>query len=151
MRRPYLLLLLLLLLFGAACADPGPEVAERLLARRVALGLSRDRLAFEAAMERMEERRFEALLARVGSKRLARAEVLDAALRIENLLLRADPETAGAARQKAPAEFEAWLRRARERASALARATAGGETGEGEARELLTTCLGRHLSHRERR
>jgi len=98
----------------------------------------------------MEKGAFEGLLTRVGSRRLPADEVLDAALRIEDLLARADPASA-AARARAPAEFDDRLRQSREDALALARAVAAGERGTEIASVLITSCLGCHETFRKRR
>ena len=140
--------LLCLLLFVTACTDPGAPVEERLLARRAALGLSSETMTFQDAMGAMDGAKYESLLARVGSRRLPADEVLDAALRIDNLLGRADPETAGKMRAEDPAHFDASLAQAKSAAAALARACAAGESGEAQARVLLTSCLDCHRSYR---
>lgn len=119
----------------------------RLAARRAALGLAGGPIPFADAMKRIEAKAYEGLLARVGSKRLPKDEVLDAAVDIENLLLRADPATA-VARPPNPLVFDTRLADARERALALARAVANGGTGEPEARELIVSCVSCHVTFR---
>jgi len=144
--RPYLLLPALL----AACADPGPDLETELQARRAALGLPKEPLPLKAAMQEMQRRAFEPLLGRVGSRRLPPPEVLDAALRMENLLARAEP--AGAeGRAHDPAAFDALLADARDRAFALARAVASGNEGTPEAYGLLATCVNCHRRFRRSR
>ena len=134
----------------AACADPDAAIDERLLARRVALGLKETELAFGAAMTKLEQGRYEPLLARVGSRRLPGDELLDAALEIENLLGRAQAE--GVKERAAdPAAFDTFLAEARARATALARAAAGGGDAQAEAGALLTGCLDCHSLFRPRR
>ncbi len=98
-------------------------------------------------MKGIEAKGYEGLLARVGSKRLSGDEVLDAALEIENLLVRADPSTA-AARPPDPLVFDTRLADARERALALARAAARGGTGEPESRDLIVSCVSCHVTFR---
>jgi len=143
MRRSYAALLLL-----AACS-PAPDVDARLLARRAALGLGSGPLAFPEAMQRKGAKAYEALLARVGSRRLPADEVLDAALELENLLARADVATAGAVRDADPRGFDGRLEASRDRALDLARAIAAGGSGEKEARVLLMSCMECHLMFRK--
>ncbi len=119
----------------------------RLAARRAALGLKSGPIAFADAMKRIEAKGYEGLLARVGSKRLPKDEVLDMAVDVENLLARADPKTA-AARPPNPLVFDARLADARERAMALARAVASGGTGEPEARDMIVSCVSCHVTFR---
>ena len=123
---------------------------EVLAGRRVALDLGGAALSFHDAMAAMEKGAYEGLLSRVGSRRLPREDVLDAALRIEALLARADPLTADE-RARAPGEFDRLASRARAGAGALARATAAGELGETEAAALLTSCVECHRAFRKRR
>jgi hypothetical protein len=129
MRRAYAVLLL------AACADPGPDVETDLRARRAALGLPRDPLTFQAAMAAMQKGAYEPLLGR------------EAALRIENLLARADPATAEG-RAADPKAFDALVEAARRGADRLARAAAGGREATAEAYDLLTTCVNCHRTFR---
>jgi hypothetical protein len=136
--RPYLLVLL------AAC---GSDVEGRLAARRAALGLANGPIPFADAMKGIEAKAYEALLARAGAKRLPADELLDAALDIENLLVRADASTA-AARPPNPLDFDSKLKESRERALALARAVARGGTGEPEARALVDSCVHCHITFR---
>lgn len=97
----------------------------------------------------MGERTIEGLLTRVGSRRLHRDDVLDTALRIENVLSRADPASAGRHRASDREGFDLLHGRAREAASGLARAVASGRDGEQEAATLLTACVECHLNHRK--
>jgi len=124
-------------------------VEAALTSRRAALGLAQDPLPFGDAMDWMEERAVEGLLARVGSRRLHRDDVLDAALRIENVLARATPASAGRHRASDPEGFDRLTLRTREQAAALARAVAAGEDGKQEAATLLTACVECHLNHRQ--
>ena len=101
-------------------------------------------------MEEMDRRAFEPLLGRVGSLRLPRQEVLDAALRVENLLARADP-AAVPERAGDPDGFDALLREARDRAGALARTAVEGGRGTEEAYGLLATCVNCHQRFRRSR
>lgn len=119
----------------------------RLATRRVALGLPSEPLAFADAMKQVQEEGYEGLLARVGSKRLRPDEVLDAALDLENLLSRADAETAEA-RPPDPPLFDARLADARGKATALARAVARGNSGDLEAKDLLASCVDCHVTFR---
>ncbi|MHC4548649.1 MAG: hypothetical protein ACYTEZ_07710 [Planctomycetota bacterium] len=144
MRWFYLLCLL------AACGNSGRDAKEVLLARRVALGLGEEPLAFADAMHAMAKREVEGLLARVGSRRLPREQVLDEAVRIESLLARADPASAGAYRAANPEEFDALAAQARRRALQFARAAAG-EDARREAEQLLVACVDCHLTYRPRR
>lgn len=104
-------------------------------------------MPFADAMKRVRTQGYEGLLARVGSKRLSKDEVLDAAVEIESLLARADPSTAEA-RPPDPPDFDAKMKAARERALAFARAAAKGGTGEAEARELVASCVACHVTFR---
>lgn len=101
-------------------------------------------------MAGIEAKAFEGVLARVGSKRLARDEALDMALGLENLLSRADPSTAEA-RPSNPPVFDARLAAARGRALALARALARGEDGKTEAGEVVASCFDCHVIFRKPR
>jgi hypothetical protein len=137
----------LALSLAAACGSDGADA--RLAARRTALGLGEDPLAFADAMLRMREMGYEGLLARarLGSRRLRPDDVFDAALEIENLLARADPDTA-AVRPPDPPGFDSRLADARARAADMARALARGEAGEEEAGELLASCVDCHVTFR---
>jgi hypothetical protein len=139
--RPYLVLALV-----AACGSE-PDADARLAERRAALGTKSEPMPFADAMKRIEAQGYEGLLARVGSKRLSRDEVLDAAVEIESLLARADPSTAEA-RPPDPPDFDAQMKNARGRAAAFARAVAKGGTGEVEARELFASCQACHVTFR---
>jgi hypothetical protein len=144
MRRFYLLCLL-----AATCGDVRPTPDAELTARRAALGLGKDPLSFTEAMAWMGERSIEGLLARVGSRRLHRDDVIDAALRIENVLARADLASAGKHRAADPGGFDRLHLRTRDHATALARAVAAGEDGKEEAATLLTACVECHLNYRQ--
>jgi hypothetical protein len=143
MRRFYLLCLL-----AAACGDAGKDIDEELMSRRAALGLKQDPMSFSAAMAWMGERTIEGLLTRVGSRRLHSDDVLDAALRVENALARADLASAGEHRATDPAGFDRLTLQTREHATALARAVAAGGDGKEEAATLLTACVECHLTYR---
>lgn len=145
MRRFYLLCLL-----AAACGAAGKDIDEDLTARRAALGLQKDPIPYAEAMAWMRERGIEGLLARVGSRRLHKDDALDAALRIENMLARADLASAGRHRAPDPEGFDGLSRRTREHANALARALAKGATGKEEGATLLTACVECHLNHRRK-
>jgi hypothetical protein len=147
-RRFYLLCPLLCLL-AAACGDASADLDRELAARRAALGLGNEPLSFADAMTWMRKRTMEGLLARVGSRRLRRDDVLDTALRLENVLARTEPASAGRHRAADPGGFDRLLRRSREQAGALARAMASGADGRDEAATLLTTCVECHLEHRQ--
>lgn len=121
-----------------------------LQARRAVLGLPTEPLPFADAMRRIQQRGFEPLLARVGSKRLNRDDVADAALEIENLLARADPVTAEA-RPPDPPRFDSLLADARRKSTALARAVLAGGDGAQEAGEVIASCTACHLIFRELR
>jgi len=140
MRPVYLLGLLLLL---AACGKQADAVQERLAARRTALGLPPDPLTFEDAMRAMEEARYETVLARVGSRRLSREEVLDTALQVESLLARAEPPAGR------PPRFAGLLGVSRQAALELARAAAGDGPLEKPAYALIASCLDCHREFRE--
>jgi hypothetical protein len=145
MRRFYLLCLL-----AAACGDAGRDVDDELAGRRAALGLGQDPLPFADAMAWMRQRAIEGLLGRAGSRRLDRDDLLDAALRIENVLARADLASAGRHRAPDPDGFDRFTHRTREDAAALARAVAKGGNGQAEAMALLTACVECHLNHRRK-
>jgi hypothetical protein len=95
-------------------------------------------------MRQMGVKAYEALLARVGSRRLTEEEVLDAAVEIETLLARAvgPPDPPG---------FDPLLARSRTLARALALAVAQGKRGDAEARELLASCMDCHVIFRKPR
>lgn len=116
---------------------------ERLAARRTALGLPPDPLTFKAAMHEMDKARYETVLARVGSRRLSREEVLDTALQVENLLARAEPPAGQ------PPRFQGLLGVSRKAALELARAAAGEESLEKPAYALIASCLDCHREFRE--
>jgi hypothetical protein len=137
MRRLYLALL------AVACARQPTGEAE-VAARRAALGLPEEPLRFADAMKRIETGGYEAFLARIGTRRLTPAEVLDAAVRIDHLLEQADGATAEA-RAKDPGAFDAALTSARTWATAFARAVARGGRGDLEARGLLASCIDCHM------
>jgi hypothetical protein len=101
-------------------------------------------------MRRMQDRGYEGLLARVGSKRLAKDDVIDAALDIENLLAHADPLTAEA-RPPDPSRFDALLGDARRKSTALARAMIAGGDGVKEAGEVVAACTACHLIFKKSR
>jgi hypothetical protein len=149
MRRYLLPLASLPCLLAAACGS-GEDVEAKLAARRAALGLPAAPVAFAEAMRRMQEGGYEGLLARVGSKRLARDDVVDAALTIEGLLAHADPATAEA-RPPDPLRFDALLAGARRSATALARAVLSGGDGIEEAGEVIASCTACHLTFRKPR
>jgi len=123
-------------------------VDAELAARRAALGLAQDPFPFADAMAWMETRAVEGLLTRVGSRRVRRDDVLDAALGIENALARAELPSAGRHRAPDPEGFDRLVRRTRDRAKVLARAMVKGEDGKAEATALLTACVECHRNHR---
>jgi len=123
-------------------------VDAELEARRAVLGLAQEPLPFADAMAWMRAQAVEGLLTRVGSRRLRRDEVLDAALGIENALARAELPSAGRHRAPDPEGFDRLMRRTREQANALARAVEKGEDGTAEAAALLTGCVECHRTHR---
>jgi hypothetical protein len=128
MRRLYLLAALL-----AACSGDDAatrEKLEKLRSRRAALGLDPEPLAMAEAMQRIEKAGYEAALVRGDLG-------LDDALRLENLLVRAQPG----------AIPEGMLHRARRLVSEYVHALAGGErptTGP-----LVRSCVDCHLKYRE--
>ncbi|MHC4972876.1 MAG: hypothetical protein ACYTG3_11145 [Planctomycetota bacterium] len=144
MRRFYLLCLL-----AATCGDAGPNPDAELTSRRAALGLGKGPLSFAEAMAWMGERTMEGFLTRVGSRRLHRDDVLDAALRVENVLARADLASAGKHRASDPGGFDRLHLRTRDLATALARAIVAGEDGKEEGATLLTACVECHLTYRK--
>lgn len=91
----------------------------------------------------------EGFLTRVGSRRLHRDDVLDAALRVENVLARADLASAGKHRASDPGGFDRLHLRTRDLATALARAIVAGEDGKEEGATLLTACVECHLTYRK--
>lgn len=122
---------------------------EELATRRAALGLSEEPLPFTDVMAWMGARTMEGFLTRVGSRRLHRDDVLDAALRIENVLARADLASAGRHRAQDPEGFDRLHVRTRDDAGALARAVASGKDGREQAATLLTACVECHLNYRQ--
>jgi hypothetical protein len=125
MRRLYLLAALL-----AACSGENAATLDKLRSRRIALGLEAEPLPMAEAMQRIDKARYETALARGDL-------TLDDALRLENLLVRAQPG-------EIP---EGMLHRARRLVSEYVHALAEGErptTGP-----LVRSCVDCHLKYRE--
>jgi len=114
----------------AACADDDVATRERLRTRRAALGLESAPLPMAAAMEGIERAGYE--------KALARGDLaLDDALRLENLLVRAEPGDVP----------EGMLNRARRLVSEYVHALAAGERPAGGP--LVRSCVDCHLKYRQ--
>ena len=128
----------------AACAgEAGPTVEERLVTRRIALGLDQaGPVAFEAAMHALEEK-LEPDLKRAALGRLDPAAAVDAALRIESLLERAD--LGGK-----PAEIGGGMGQSARLAEPWARAAIRGdsEAARRDARAVLDSCIECHKLYR---
>jgi hypothetical protein len=138
MRRLWIVALL------AACAgEVGPTVAERLASRRIALGLDEAfPIPFDKAMHALEEK-LEPDLKRAALGRLDSAAAVDAALRIESLLERADlggkPAGIGEGMGKSARLAETWARAAIRGDSEAARR---------DARAVLDSCIECHKLYR---
>ena len=152
MRGPWLILLLAI---GPACAPDSeshsPE--DRLSRRRIALGLDRsDPIEFRAAMQALEED-LEPELKRAAVGRIDPVANVDTALRIQDLLDRADRadrDGAGKLRAPDPEDFDARLEESARRSGAWALAAVGGdaERSRGEAKALLLSCIECHKLYR---
>jgi len=124
-----------LALLLVACSAPEPTVAERLAARRIALDLPDTPLSLRRAMRELKSRGCEDHLK-------AGTAGLDEALVVENLLRRAQPETAKE-RAKGPEAFDRALAAAADAALALAR-------GETDGAKVYEACVACHVAYRDK-
>jgi hypothetical protein len=136
--------LLCVIVVAAACGEPPVDVETELAARRIALGLPESEATVADAMEEIEHRDLERLIEKTGLVKTPASEVLDGALRLENLLARAS------ARDR-PDDFRTLLADGRARARDLAAAAVRGDRAEIEAtgRALLSSCASCHRKYRE--
>jgi len=144
--------LMLFLAFGAACAPENESVAleDRLSRRRIALGLDHpDPLGFEAAMRALEQE-LEPELKRAALGRTDPAAMVDTALRIQDLLERADPAGAGKLRAPDPDDFDTRMEASARLSAAWGLAAVAGdaEGSQRAAKALLLSCIDCHKLYR---
>jgi len=147
--RGFLAYLLVSLSATAGCGSdrPSDPVGERLAARRAALGIPREPVAFTDAMRAMGKEGWQRRLERVALGGANAEEALDVGLSIHDLLTAAGPATGEGS---GTPDFAEELDRAGREARDLARAGAGGDSSatRSAAVALVATCARCHNAYR---
>ena len=141
---------LILLLALGACARVDPdEVLER---RKAALALPKEpQLTFKQAMDLISKQDLEEFIRETAAGKREIDAALEDGLRVANILVRTQLETAGRHRKQDPKGFDALFLKSGRQARDLARAAASGDEALTRLRadELDTSCVECHTTHRQ--